>query len=237
MLEPVFVKADIHLTLEGRNLEFRGQNISVFGVTGLAWSSLSAQADFGKVARIVLRVTGGELPLELQGSARIMREYTAVGEHMGLRFDFTPDQARQLADRIAVSGFYPTDHLRKYPRIPSAARIPTFPLRAMCRSETGWSGIFDIGNLSPNGLLVYTENQAATELAPGQRLELTLEPRGWFPVPIKVEGLICRVVDDINRVSGNLIRYFGVKFTRVDEVNRMAFLDLLKDILQGIRKT
>ena len=116
----------------------------------------------------------------------------------------------------------------------------TFPLRALVYPEGGTStntpiALLTSGNLSPDGILLHTENQAALNVRPGDRLSLMLEPRGWFPMSIKVQGLVCRVSDEMNPQSGNLMRYLGIKFTKVDDVNRTAFLDLLKDILARIK--
>jgi hypothetical protein len=50
-----------------------------------------------------------------------------------------------------------------------------------------------------------------------------------------VQGLICRVGDELSQVNGNIIRYLGIKFTRFEEVDRAAFLELLKGILERIK--
>ena len=41
-------------------------------------------------------------------------------------------------------------------------------------------------------------------------------------------------MDEMND-KGNLIRYLGIKFTKVDDLNKSAFLDLLKDILKRMK--
>jgi hypothetical protein len=35
--------------------------------------------------------------------------------------------------------------------------------------------------------------------------------------------------------GGNLRRYFGLKFARIDDDNKRNFLDLMKDILERIK--
>jgi hypothetical protein len=235
---PVFVKGHLTFCLDKQDLEFIHQNISVFGVTGLPWGPLNPRDHFGKEVMVSIRVAGPE-PLSLLTRADIMREHTSVGEHMALKFRFEPDAKAKLAQVIQKHGYYPTEYLRKYPRIPSSPMIQTFPLRALAFVETdsGAGGaplIFDIANLSPNGILLTSENQSALTIQPGARLNLQLEPRGWFPMSIRVQGLVCRVSDEIGP-HGNLLRYLGIKFTKVDDVNRTAFLDLLKDILARIK--
>jgi hypothetical protein len=240
MMLPVFVKGHLSFCLEKQDLEFIHQNISVFGVTGLPWGPLNPRDHFGKEVMASIRITSPE-HLSILTRAEIMRENTIVGEHMGIKFRFEKESLAKLAALIKRHGFYPTEYLRKYPRIPANVQIQTFPLRALVYPEGGTPNnaplIFDIGNLSPNGILLHTENQAALNMRPGDRLNLLLEPRGWFPMSIRVQALICRISDEMSPHSGNLIRYLGIKFTKVDDVNRTAFLDLLKDILAKIKTT
>jgi hypothetical protein len=53
---------------------------------------------------------------------------------------------------------------------------------------------------------------------------------------IQVQGVIRRVLDEISPRSGNLIRYLGLEFVSIDEVNKQAFLDLLRDILKDLKR-
>jgi hypothetical protein len=75
----------------------------------------------------------------------------------------------------------------------------------------------------------------ALMMQPGEKIELMLQPRGWFPTQVKMQAQICRVTDDIHQVSGNLVRSLGVRFGKMDELNKTAFLDLLKDILEQLK--
>jgi hypothetical protein len=237
---PVFIKGHLTFNIEKRDLEFIHQNISVFGVAGLPWGPLNPRDHFGKDVTVSVRITSPE-PLSILTRARIMRESTTVGEHMGLKFNLEKEAHAKLSALIGRHGHYPTEYLRKYPRIPANAVIQTFPLRAVafadpeCATPIPDPLVFDVGNLSPNGILLYTENQSALVLQPGDKIRILLEPRGWFPMSIRVQGLVCRVTDETNFASGNLTRYLGIKFTKVDDVNRTAFLDLLKDILTKIK--
>jgi hypothetical protein len=248
MMLPVFIKGHLAFKIDRRELEFIHQNISVFGVAGLPWGQLDPRDHFGRETSVSIRITQPEA-LAIQGRARIMRESTAVGEHMGLRFELEPDARAKLSALIAKHGFYPTEYLRKYPRIPASSAIQTFPLRAVVYggddgalaersavfAKSADPLVFDVANLSPNGVLLHTENQSALLIQPGDRLRVLLEPRGWFPMPIRAQGMVCRVSDEMGSSSGNLIRYLGVKFTQLDDVNRTAFMDLLKDILGKIK--
>jgi hypothetical protein len=239
MIETVFVKGHLTFSVEQQDLEFIHQNVSVFGVTGLPWGVLSAKNHFGREVMTTLRIPG-DAKLSFWTRAYIMREYTVFGSHMGLKFQMEPEAHERLSAHVQKHGAYPTEYLRKYPRIPADSSIQTFPLRVLAFPDgvdqtQNAPLILDVSNLSPNGILLNTENQMALSIQPGNRLHLILEPRGWFPMQIRVQGLVCRVVDELHPSSGNLIRYFGIKFARVDDVNRTAFLDLLRDILSQMK--
>ena len=240
---PVFLKGHLTFKVDNRDLEFIHQNISVFGVAGMPWGSLNPRDHFGKEVMASVRITFSEA-LSILTHARIMRETTAVGEHMGLKFHLEKEAHAKLSALIAKHGFYPTEYLRKYPRIPANSVIQTFPLRVVAFPDLESAEpdstfkdplVFDVGNLSPNGILLHTENQSALIIQPGDKIRILLEPRGWFPMSIRMQGLVCRVSDELSVESGNLIRYLGVKFVKVDDINRTAFLDLLKDILTKIK--
>ncbi len=241
---PIYVKGSLEFTFEGHFHTYDKQNLSAYGVSGLQWGELDPERHFSKKLKVTVKLDTPE-PFTFTAEAQIIREATQVSEHMGLKFSLAPEQAKRVNALIAKYGFFPTEYIRKYPRIPSLSVIQTFPLRVQATTLVTATKanpkvkpvdhIFDVGNLSPNGILLSTESLPAQTLMPGQRLLLRMEPRGWFPVGIEMEGVICRVVDDINTRNGNIIRYIGIKFTKVDEINKTIFLDLLKDILERLK--
>lgn len=240
-MRPIFVKGHLSFSVDDKRREFVHQNISIYGVNGLPWGTLDRVNDFGREIQVDVRIPGDD-PIVFQTTATISREESLGSSQMGLKFLLDPSIQTRLEARIAKYGIYPTEYVRKYPRIPANELIQTYPLRALVTANkeenpslTDMPLIFDVSNLSPNGVLLKTENQAALIFVPGDRIKMTLEPRGWFPVAVKVDGLICRLTDQVSVGSLNLVRYVGVKFTNVDEENRTAFLDLLKDILERLK--
>lgn len=237
---PIFIKGQLRFTIDvggkERELQFENQNVSTWGVAGLAWGPLSPEVHFGRTVQVSVEVpTGG---MSFRTEALITRESTRVGQHMGLKFNLAPEDNSRLAALIRSSGFFPTEYLRKYPRIPSLPMIQTFPLRAIALPDGSGENLpitFDVENLSPNGVLLSSENQQTLAILPGAIMNLILEPRGWFPMPISAQGLVCRVSDELSPRTGNLTRTLGIKFTRIDEANRAAFVDLLKDILERFK--
>jgi hypothetical protein len=236
MLGPVFIKGQMALRFEGQTLEFLRKNISVFGVTGLPWGPLNAQQHFGKPAEVSVKVASDD-GFTFISPALIMREYTLYSEHMGVRLLLGTRERDELSQRISRHGFFPTDYIRKYPRIPSDPRIQTFPLHVIgTLEESSQPIVFDVKDLSPNGLLISTENQAALKLTAGERLNIAIDPRGWFPAQIRCQAMVCRITDDLDAKTRNLTRYVGLRFSKIDDFNKSAFLDLMKDILARLKE-
>jgi hypothetical protein len=235
------MKGNIRFELENHRFEFLQQHISQYGVNGLPWGELKASDHFGARIQCQVEINQTQTPA-FAAAAHIVREYTATTETMGIRFDLPPAELKAVTDLIAKHGYTPTEFVRKYPRIPSNSIIQTYPTHALVSPDSSatlvlndQSLVFDVVNLSPNGALLSTENQMALMMQPGERITLTLQPRGWFPTQVKMQAQICRVVDEVAQESGNLVRYMGVKFGKMDELNKTAFLDLLKDILEQLK--
>jgi hypothetical protein len=244
MNAPVFVKGNIRFELNGQRYEFLQQLVSTGGVNGLPWGALSPTENFGAQLDVELEIVSDE-PLSLEVRAHLTREYTTTTETMGVHFDLDPEQERTLGAYVARYGETPKDIPRKYPRIPSNTLIQTFPTHALVSANSSaalaltndQSLVFDVVNLSPQGALLSTENQMALMMQPGEKVTIVLQPRGWFPTQIRLQATIQRVTDDVAGISGNLIRFMGVKFGKIDELSRTAFLDLLKDILEQLKET
>lgn len=238
----MFIKGHLSFQLAGHSLEFVHRDISLFGVTGLPWAPLSRDAHFGKTIDVVVKVASNENPWTFRTRGILGSEQSAYGDYLSIKFLMDADTRAQLQKRVAMNGHVPTDHMRKYPRIPADPTIQTYPLHALViassdsknSAPSGQPIAFEVSNISPNGIMLSTENSMSTSIVPGSRVQLKLDPRGWFPMPIYVEGLVCRVLSEINPGSGNPIRRLGIKFTRVNNENRAAFLELLKVILQDV---
>lgn len=237
---PIFIKGDVQFELEPFRLEFPRKNISIFGMSGLPWHPLDPQEHFGMPIVAHVQIPG-EQGFEFKTRAHLSRERTAYSKFMGIQFHLEKGHKEKLAQVIRERGSTPADYVRKYPRIPSLQSIQTFPLRVQLYMKRAWERdtrvplILDVGDLSPNGVLLYSESKAAFQIEPNDRIDLLLEPRGWFPHLVRVHGLVCRVTDDLNEDSGNPRRYLGIKFISFADPDKAAFMDLLKDILIRLR--
>jgi hypothetical protein len=130
--------------------------------------------------------------------------------------------------------------VRQFPRIPSVDEIQTFPLRAIATLPPQGAPssdrrlALDVRNLSIAGMLVSTEEPAAVILRPGDRLMLSLEPRGGFSREVRVYGYVCRVTDEVDPVQGTPIQFLAIRFLNTSLEGRREFLELLQDIVRRI---
>ena len=238
MSTPIFIKGNLAFKVDDTPLEFAGQSISANGVTGLQWADFKAKDHLGREVSALLTLPEGG-PLRIQTKAWITREHTQASTCIGLKFQMDAETRSRFEACVKMSGFFPTEYVRKYPRIHSDSGIQTFPLRVTAMPEPRTAShlpvVFDIDNLSVNGILMHTESMVAAGFSPGAVLNLTIEPRGWFPMQISVQAVVCRVLEELNLSTGNLTRSLGVKFQRFDDTSRGAFMDMLKDILSRIK--
>ncbi|MGE0615552.1 MAG: PilZ domain-containing protein [Bacteriovoracia bacterium] len=239
MNPPIFIRGHLEFKVGEITMHFKNKYVSVFGVTGLPWTPLNPQKHFATRVQVKITIEQPKAMI-LQAGAYITREQTAYGEYMGLRFILDDQSRKTLGDLILKHGLFPTNYIRKYPRIPSSNRIQTYPLQILGNHANDRESppiIFAVRNLSLGGVLVASESPFAVTIVPGSKLTLHLEPRGDFSIQISVQGLVCRVLEEINPGNGNVIRYFGIRFTKVDEDNKNAFLELLRDILVRIKES
>lgn len=234
MLPPLFVKAHVKVKILDQQLEFIHAPISTFGVSSLPWGQLDPSLHFGKRAQVQIRIP--QLPDEsLDCEGTLLREATVRGQSMIIKFDLTPDARVRLKTLIQRIGFYPSEHFRKYPRIPLDEALQTFPTRVLLSQRGEEPIVGDVQNLSPNGVLVLTENPNVQSWTPGVSLDLDFEPRGWFRTRVRATAILCRTTDELHPKTRAFKRYLGLKFTHLTAENRVLFHDRLKDILLQLK--
>lgn len=239
---PVLVRAHATFHVDHFALEFKNRNVSLHGLYGLPWPPLSPKAHFGRTVQAQLVLQTPE-PVAVQIPAVISRERTFRSDWMGLTFlDSESEAQARAALRRAIEhhGFYPQHYTRKTPRIPASERIQTFPLKALGvlqddrPSRSSAPIVFDVRNISLGGVLLSTENPNALPLQLDQVLSLYLEPRGSFTHQIQLKVQICRTIEELRPGSGNPVRYLGMRFVQLDAVNKAAYLELVRDVVQRI---
>ena len=241
MSKRVFIRGDLSFTINGQTLIYRRKNISLQGADGMSWGPLSPEHHFGVPILVSVKISE-TTTFSFKTPAYLVRELTGAQVLMGIRFHLDSSNELQLAQAIAKGGHAVTKNNRLYPRIPSDEKIQTFPMHAVVylkglkKSGVPFPVVMNILDLSPHGALFTTENQNSFSITPGEKLDVLLEPRGWFPMPIRIQAQARRITDELHPKTGNPFREIGFQFMHIDTINRAAFSDLLKDILIKMKK-
>jgi hypothetical protein len=233
-LPPIFVRANLSFRINNEPVSFLNQYVSSFGISGIRWAHLDPTEHLGEQLLVQVDVLCKDR-FKFLTDGGITTEYTTDVTYFGIRFHLKESDEKRLARAIQNEGTYPTQYLRKYPRIPAQARISTVPMLAIAQAPDKSLIVFSIANISPTGLLLYTENQVASVFLPGDRIWIQIEPRGDLLNSFKLEGLICRVMMDKNPETQNINRYLGIRITHLNDKDRQNFLDILRTVLNNLK--
>lgn len=231
-----FIKANTRIRIAGSEYAFLNLPLSLFGVSGIRWAHFDPRPYVGKQAEVTLDVRT-KTPFRIQATGTITLEETfsqgskVTTYYLGINFDFTDEVKQKLATAISAEGFLPTSYLRKFPRIPIDPKIPEMPLKAHARAANGNLISFDIGNISPGGILIMSDNPNAEHFHPGMKVRLQVEARRLSLEPFSFEGLICRRITEPDESKGKIRRMLGVRYWTIEPKHKEALLDTLKSIL------
>jgi hypothetical protein len=129
-IRPIFIKANISFSLGEQHYFFPGVGVSLFGVTSLTWKDFDPLERLGQRVNVNVDVLASK-KTRLFAAAELLAEQGMTTNYLGLRFLLTADQKNWLQNVIASEGYYPTEYIRKYPRIPALATLNEMPLRAI----------------------------------------------------------------------------------------------------------
>src|SRR5690348_4360507 len=105
MLEGVFVKGDLEVTIEGQiNLSFKQCFLSLFGATGLPWGNLKPSEVFGSYALTEIQLINSTENLKIKTTSQILKESTAHSSNMVLKFALGPSELALLTNYIQKHG-------------------------------------------------------------------------------------------------------------------------------------
>jgi hypothetical protein len=241
MQGPIFIKGSLDFVIDGIKWEFSPRNISIHGASGLPWSTIPAARNFGRVVSVNLHFQVPKLTT-LRIQASVTREKSAQGHQFGLKFIHDPISRSTLSDLLLVYGFYPSGFIRKYPRIPMSGYdvslpllvVGTIPARTNQASSPNLN--FEAKNLSLGGILVTSSEARSLEFRPGNRMDLRLALRSEPSAQTLVDGMVCRVTDELRADTEQLFQYVALKFIRVYEDSRQGLLKMLKYILEQLER-
>lgn len=230
----MFVKGNISFHIDSHFINFESQKISSFGVTGLPWQPLDPETHYGKSVFVNVEIRT-PVPLNFVVAAQIIREYTPAKNTMGLMFHFEEQQLAAFTEFAKKHGEPPITYTRKFPRIPSNYLIQVYPLQ-VSTPVGGHATHFDCEDISPDGLMIFTENKAAFSLKVQQKIELKIDPGHFFPHQLNLEASVRRISDDFNPASGAPVRHMGLQFVTPPENEKKKLNELLKDILLQLKE-
>ena len=230
----IFIKANYTFIAEGRSFSYVNQHISLFGVSGIKWSLFDPKTAVGRATKvqIELLVEGNRPKFETPGE--FTAERSSDASYLGIRFNLSPQNEQTLRDAIAKFGSVPSTHIRKYPRIPATAMISTMPMHVILKYGADLLSC-RVANISPNGILLSTDNPKGMTIVPGERLHGHIEPRGDFSWNINFEGMVCRILEDWDSKTKNVVHYLGIRFMAFEPGHRSHFILLLQDILLRLK--
>jgi hypothetical protein len=232
-LPPIFVRSNFSFKLLGQEYSFTNQGVSLFGVSGLRWHNFAPIEHVGEQLTISVDVLTRNR-FQFTAPAMITAEVTTDATYLGLKFYLQDQDREKLHQAIKAEGYYPTNYMRKYPRIPAWRNIARMPLRTIVTTRDGELIVFDIANLSPGGILLHTENPNAAVYTPGANIHGQVEPRGGTFLPFQFDGMVCRLLLDQHPQSKNTNRFLGVRFLRLDPNQKENFLGILRAVLDDI---
>jgi hypothetical protein len=232
---PIFIKSNFVFKIREREFSFLNHGVSVFGITGLKWTHFDPIDRVGEKVQITIDVLAKQR-FSLTTAARLTSEQTTDATYLGMRFDLSEFDKMKLTGAIAREGFCPTEYIRKYPRIPAVASVAAMPLRVIAQEDSlGELMVFDVANVSPNGILLHSENPKAILFQPGSRIRAQVEPRADLFHAFDFEGVVCRLVMDKHPALSNITRYLGIRFLNIPKDQKAHFLDLLKVIVKSFQ--
>lgn len=229
----LFVKANFSFTYDGKTHDYINQYISSHGLSGIRWPFCDPRTLVGQPTLVNIELLWGERK-KLRTRGVFTAERGKDTTYLGVRFLLDEGTKNEVENAIMEAGTVPTSHIRKYPRIPAQAMISTMPLTAIM-TYNGEAMSTQVANISPNGVLLYTENPKASFMDPGQRVKVQLEPRGEFFIAVGFEALVCRILEERDTSSRNVERYLGLHVTRFEPGHKESFLALLQDILLRLK--
>ncbi len=229
----MFVRGNLSFNLDSTSIKFENKKITPSGVEGLPWPPLDPKKHYGKTVSVTV-VISSPSPSTFTVNARITRESTALSNTMGLLFQFDEKQRSEFIDFTERFGQTPVTYTRRFPRIPSYHLIQTYPVKVFTEIQ-GNKVEFEVEDLSPEGIMIFSQQGAVFGLKIKDELTLRIEAKPQFPQTAQIRGSIRRILDDIDLETGTEIHHLGIQFTAFGPEDKKILMTLLKDILLKIK--
>lgn len=146
----------------------------------------------------------------------------------------------EIKKHISNSGSEGPNFVRVVPRIDELAKYPWIPTQALVYPKPTTSPrcsdnytIFQVFDISPVGLQLASESKHAFDFAPGDHVEVILEPRGSTKSKIILLSQVARIRDVFDWATKNYVRTLGVEIAQMNNRDLVSFHELIRMAIRG----
>lgn len=227
-----FIQANIQFSIDDKTYALKNVDLSLSGVYGLSIPELDALKHIGELVSIraeVLTSHAFEIDLMATFAAVIGVDSSSVE----LKFEPGQDLIR-LREAIELEGFEPHKHARRYPRIPLANNLPNMPSHAIIQINDDLI-VFNVANMSPQGMQFWTESPRASAVMPGMKLSIQVEARGSQFNAFEFIGEVRRIELYRRYETKNIVYAIGVQLESFSEdSDKSEFLQTLRTVVNDL---
>lgn len=227
-----FIKADVQFPLGDKVYALKGVDLSAGGIYGVSIPEIDPIKYVGDTIVIRAEVKCA-VPFEMSFSATVAAVISTDSSFLEFKYVLDDEAHKKVSAIIAKEGFEPTRHTRKYPRIPANGKLPSMPAHAIVQTAQGLV-VFNVANMSPNGILLSSESPRAAMIMPGNIIDVQVEARGNLFNSFEFRGMVRRLEIYRHPDSQNIVYAIGVRFDSFPENNKAEFLEVLKTVVQDL---
>lgn len=227
-----FIKADIQFPLGDKVYALKSVDLSISGIYGVSIPEIDPIKYVGDTIPIRVEVKC-TIPFEMSLNATVAAVISTDASSLEFKYVLNDEAREKLRVVIQSEGFEPTRHIRKYPRIPANGNLPSMPAHAIVQLQQGLI-VFDVANMSPNGILLSSESPRAAMIMPGATINVQVEARGNLFNTFEFKGTVRRLELYRHSKSLNIVYAIGVRFDSFPDGNKAEFLEVLKTVVHDL---
>lgn len=234
---PRFIPAKVSFSFGKGSYEIGEHLINAGGMPGIAWQEFNPILFVGQRVQVKVDVISPTEPYRFACEGTITCEQTETATQLGLSFLLRQQQRTTLDAIISREGIHP-DYVRKFPRITFLPEMRIMPSRAVLRLTLAGEEVTvssDVENMSPAGIMVFTEDSRCSFLIPGEPVHVQLQPRGEYHEVINLTCAVRRIVRAMNPESEVLGYRLGMGISTMTHANKKLFTELLREIVTRLK--
>lgn len=238
MAKDLFIIANIQMKLGSQRLNYDRVQVSQKGIPYVDMIHAGLPIKLGD--KLDLRICPMKSPISFNIAGTVIVERNKDATSFGFKFSSIGSKDHELLiESLKKFGGQPKGYVRKYPRIPSTGQFQNMPVKATVFFDDNDPCEMKICNVSLGGVLLACNNPISAFLEPTSKINvsLELEPHqspNKLRNSIKFSAEVIRIIEELGETY-QVMRYFGVRFSRFDEQNKQLFLDTVKRVLLEIK--